>query len=287
MMASRTFDSLSDFMTAESLESGVFRVNDNGLPIDASLEKHVGRPLLVFLHGAKTRKVDLPWFVGAGMTAEREVSRLSISDPSLYISEELTLAWYAGNANQGDISPKLASLIAKCAELIRAERIILIGGSGGGFASLSIGAHIDGSIALVWNPQTHIRKYYKRFVDDYEKVAWKQNGKTLNDLKRLDLTTIYSQPLKNTVIYLQSATDEFHIQNHLQPFKQKLHPENRCYFYTETWGEGHIPPPKNQLATWISFSLAIDLDNQISWQNLETSSRSAGVSQPTKTAMSN
>lgn len=268
MMVKRIFDSLPGFLDVKSLESGVFRINDNGLPIDASLEKHVGRPLLVFLHGAKTRKVDLPWFVGAGMSAERDVSRLSISDPSLYIDEDLALSWYAGNAPQGDISQKLASLIIKCAALIQAERIILIGGSGGGFASLSIGAHIDGSIALVWNPQTHIRKYYKRFVDEYENLAWKQGGKVLNSLNRLDMTAVYAAPLRNTVIYLQSATDEFHIQNHLKPFRQKLHPENRCYFYSEAWGEGHVPPPKNQLATWISFALAVDLDSQIAWEKV-------------------
>lgn len=268
-MHTRSFESVSAFTTdSGDLNSGPYRIADNGLPIDLYLSKNDGQPLLVFLHGAKTRKVDLPWFVGAGMGEEHKASRLSITDPSLYIDPELGISWYAGNNKQQDLAKTLAAVIARVASKISADRIILIGGSGGGFASMSIGAFLKGSIALVWNPQTNIRRYYKRFVDDYAARAWKGESRGIKAVPRSDLTRVYAEPLDNTVIYLQNANDEFHVANHMEPFMKSLHADNRCYFYCVAWADGHVPPPKDQISTWIKFALAIDKAEGIQWEKL-------------------
>lgn len=266
-MEDLTFGSLAEFLAVQQLDSGKIRVTHNALPIDMSLRKAPGEPLLVFLHGAMTARATLPYLVGVGMSAERHVSRLSISDPSLYLDGDLKLAWYAGSSLQPDLPRDLAKIIAKISSVIEASRVVIIGGSGGGFGAMSIGAYLDGSIGVVWNPQTNIRRYYKSFVDVYETKAW--GGVRSEGLKTADLSKVYASPLKNTIIYLQSATDEFHVTKHLQPFRSKLHPTNRFYFYVQKWGEGHIPPPKGQLATWISFALAIDMDSEIHWNEIE------------------
>ncbi|WEI19351.1 hypothetical protein PY247_04980 [Acinetobacter proteolyticus] len=55
---------------------------------------------------------------------------ISISDPSLSLSNDLTLAWYAGNHLERNLPEKISVLLDQIFEKLQIKPI-LIGGSGG------------------------------------------------------------------------------------------------------------------------------------------------------------
>ena len=53
---------------------------------------------LVFFSAAVSAKVEkkLPWFAGAALLSSVDVTKVFISDPTLYLAKDINLAWYIG-----------------------------------------------------------------------------------------------------------------------------------------------------------------------------------------------
>lgn len=187
---------------------------------------------------------------------------ISISDPSLSISNDCNLAWYAGNKDINHLPETIAYILDSISERLN-TKLIVFGGSGGGFATLSITKLMSCKhSSLVWNPQTSITEYNKRFVSIYIRDCLDDPNEntdmySLLDQKNIihDLTKEYSKkyPLEqNNILYLQNLDDRFHIENHLKPFMNGLDIEecgkgvykstNGIVFWIDDWGSGHSPP---------------------------------------------
>lgn len=205
-----------------------------------------------------------PFFSGLGLSNELQIPLLAISDPSLNMSDQCSIGWYAGN----ELIPNLPNIIS---ELIVAvsERYnsipILFGGSAGGYACLLQATllPIQAKI-LVWNPQTNIYRYVYRFVLAYLKTAFPdtcvlaeqiEDSKMLSFLQRhLPHYSLIGKPIKDSIdiLYFQNDSD-WHLQDHALPYffqYSLLHDGNGVYRNNTTtlqignWGNGHIPPPK-------------------------------------------
>jgi len=183
-----------------------------------------------------------------------------VSDPSLMLSDDLTVAWYTGSQNF-NLQQTLGNILKTFSNQFGKNRTILYGGSAGGFASIYYSTHIPNSYAVAANPQTNILKYYKRLVKKYFDICfpnYSQIGKELYDTDvEYDVCDLFSRSESN-LIYLQNLDDTFHIENHLVPF---LESQGHKYIeqdkttvnnlsdrltvvYGKGWGEGHSPPPK-------------------------------------------
>ncbi len=216
-----------------------------------------------------------PFFSGVSITDDLDTPCIFVSDPTLDLSQSLTLSWYAGNEKNPSLQAKIANLlngIAKIHEL----RIILLGGSGAGFAILSIIQRLkQDSLALVWNPQTSIAKYFPHFVYRYLETAFPTILSSLSKQqppaqrktqpffeKVMDkagithsLSNITEANQRNRIVYLQNRHD-WHLEQHANTFLGRLGKWKRlapAVFTNETkmttvvvgdWGDDHAVPTK-------------------------------------------
>ena len=254
---------VDSFESLGLLKNGLHTIYESGLPIDLYVDINPGKPLVVFFNGAAPRSdsLKLPIFAGFGvLPASKDVSRLCINDPSLYLDSGLPLAWYAGSENLDlqKLLPRIIDLVVSKAE---AESVVFVGGSGGGFAALYYSRYYEGSLALVWNPQTDILKYAPHHVENYAKTAFGLGciddaravlpvkvHSSLCDLYRVDRSS-------NLIIYMQNESD-WHFKVHCEPFIDVLCQSkvsspssgmlsDKFYFHVGSWGVGHqqVPGP--------------------------------------------
>lgn len=221
-----------------------FTVWNSGLPIDCRLDSFESSPLVVILNGASSRKVRLPWFAGKQVTQDLSCSVLAVSDPTLYLDPSLNLGWYAGNHLQPDLVKQLARLIEKVSDSLDSTRIILLGGSGGGFAALSLSTILRDCDVIAFNPQTCITRYHANHINSYINLAWNGSKESMLNNTRFDLVKVFKEEKPNAnVFYIQNTSDDFHLQGHLKPFLS-VNPKT-AFFLLNDWGDGHTPPPKS------------------------------------------
>lgn len=253
-----------EFFLEPEVRPGVHTVWDNGLPIDFELAAGRQDTLVVVFHPAAGADADLPIFSGHRLTSKLDCWRMSISDPTLYVDPSLTLAWYAGSSLQPDLPSIISRIIQFTKEKCGLSRIILMGSSGGGFASLMQAALNPNSTALVSNPQTDILKYQRVHVENYINIAWDHSrraflrsaspsvGEALNSITNLP-----------KIFYVQNTRDHFHIDFHLKPFLAQLPDGYSLELMVGDWGGGHAPPPVSLLSEILSALLQDKTDELV------------------------
>lgn len=195
------------------------------------------RALPVFFNGAVERtKGQPPFFSGSSIAKELGTPVVAIADPTISPSSNLGIGWYTGYPNsdaQNSITQVLQNLIGRFR-----LRLVLVGGSAGGFASLYYASRI-GESAFVWNPQVdllryapaHVRAYLSEVLADeswadeiaavmretppidYELAA---SGLSTSGLDfRIQETTRISR-----LLYLQNVSDT-HENRHARPLRER------------------------------------------------------------------
>lgn len=242
---------------------------------------------LVGFNGAVTQreKKKGPFFSGTSVTKGIGVPSISFSDPTLDIDGKVGLAWYAGSEQVLDLPQKIAEVLNGLASQ-HDLKLILFGGSGAGFAVLNISSYLKAPyIALVWNPQTRIVKYFARFVEKYVKSAfprlwvkmyskavYKEKGaeaflgSVLNEAGVTHELGPASVNERGQILYLQNRHD-WHTDTHAHPFLVQFSPwrktgpasylaaGNRVGVVLGDWGEGHAAPPRNTIYELLEFCI--------------------------------
>lgn len=220
--------------------------------------------LRVIFHGAVRPGVDTyPRFDRVASSRATGDAFLSIADPTLTLGREIELAWYLGSSDW-DPRRSIKDMIMAATELVGAEHVILIGGSGGGFAALRAGIDVPNSLAFVFNPQIVLPAYIKRVVQTYFEHAHPTAAKEkvmAADPSRFDLSLAYTTEERNNyVYYLQNLRDASHVRDHYVPFKRAMGlsdahgiaPSGKLKFsLIDSEKEGHGPPTKSEFdAEW-------------------------------------
>lgn len=254
-----THKNVDSFCGPAPTPPGINVVDYGGVPIDfLNVPSKGAKTTFVLLHGAMEKNVRLPVLSGAGVTRGLPASRIFISDPSLLLSEDLTLAWYAGNTSQPRLQDHLARMIEKVFHEHGTEQLIFFGGSGAGFAGLRLAAEIEGAKVLLWNAQTIIARYGAQPVRRFAELAFDIDPYEYDPLSlipqsvTLDLRPLYASPTGTSVAYMQNTSDTTHIERHFKPFMETLNPDNEVHLLAGDWGLGHTPPPKDLLKTILS-----------------------------------
>lgn len=226
------FDSLDDFLSGSSFKDGIYTIKFNGnrLCINLSGFSNLNSIFLVCFSGAianRSGKVP-PFFSGLGVSSTTCLPSISVSDPTLEMDDDISLAWYAGNHNWPNLPSDISVLVGSIAKAIKSKPIIY-GGSGGGFAALNIASRLDVPASVfVWNPQTNISDYLSKNVEkyietafpylDYDKAslydALDKSG-VVHDLKVTSLSN------EIDVTYIQNKGD-WHYKKHAIPFLNNL-----------------------------------------------------------------
>ena len=238
------YDSLREFLDADTYPRGVLTVMHRGIPIDVRHDPAGHDTTTIFFHAALSKAAArFPIFAGGLMSEGLPTNRIHISDPTLLLDEKLGLGWYAGNAQQ----PKLQSTIRFILRALvpEGQHVVTFGASGGGFAALYYATRFEGGIAVPVNPQTNIAQYLPESVDRYTQLAWKIPGrrKIAEVPARTNLVTMYMAPVANRVFYIQNTGDLSHVKKQMTPFLRNLAPENEVHKVMVDAGPGHKAPP--------------------------------------------
>lgn len=235
--------------------------------------------LLVSFHGAVDRASRTPpVFMPAFPLTGNVPSQLAISDPALLEPGDFSLAWYAGQPGLA-LQQALPGVIRDAMRHLGASRVIFVGSSGGGFASLYYSWHFPDSVALVAVPQTNMRSYHRGHIRRYREALWPDATSDAALSKRIctDVCPLYAREVPNTVIYLQSAGDRFHLHSQLLPFATAITSvkDSRFVLQCDFWGRlghsGSVAP--SALTRWLqaiqaSPSLGVD-DLLTTWHGLQ------------------
>ena len=225
--------------------------------------------LLVISHGALNReKYSLPRFEWLATLEGRPENLMFLADTALEPHDDLELAWFTGSA-QEDLTERYAELVRRAARQLGVRKILFMGGSGGGFASLALASRTPESRALVFNPQTNIRKYWLKSVRNYVKRLYPEfaSEKQLKSLgARCDLAAAYAAApqLDHQILYVQNDDDPHHLDNHLGPFAAALGMEPRSgvssdgnvRIVVEHFAEGHNMPYRTVLNPFVDLALS-------------------------------
>ncbi len=236
------------------------------------------RAVLVCCSGALTSRegTSAPFFSGVEIAKKLGVPVISVSDPTLARSHRLFLGWYAGHDGCVDLPNYIASLLDSFVERTGAS-LILMGGSGGGFASLLLLSLLNTSqaSAFVWNPQTSLSRYLPKPIKRYLEVAFPSLAVSSDIQDTLELSGILynldsraSSLIAQTraILYLQNKSD-WHVESHAKPFLEKFGNSERfsegvfsfnknVAYWEGDWGEGHTPPSKDMIASGLALLLA-------------------------------
>lgn len=247
------YTSVSQFLKSERILPGISTIYDGGVPIDLLVSPGASSTTICFFHGAIEDQFTLPVLSGLGISGGLEANRVFISDPSLVLDNNLMLSWYAGNIYQPDLQVKLTKILSKIFKALKTDKLVFFGGSGGGFAALFFAQMFSHSWAIVFNPQTNIRRYKPSAVRQYMEKAFcmdteadKVSG-NLPSMVKTNLCDLYEGHSNTRIAYMQNCNDDFHIESHLLPFVSSINPETEIFILLQPWAEGHSPPPKSVL----------------------------------------
>ncbi len=299
----KKMNSSADFLLIKKFTDGVYVIPSGVGSIDILIKGFSGESTclrseikkdycIVCFSGALTVKVassSPPYFSGLGISVDSNLPLISISDPTLYFSSSLKLAWYAGNCYERNLQALLSSIISHVC-LVHGFRPIFLGGSGGGFSALVQALLFKyESIALVWNPQTAIENYQHEpvmnfldnaFPDSNEKNVFSEgdennfiNNRILSRLSRSGILHNFCGidfPDTSKIIYLQNKND-WHVTSHAKPYLSKrkmlrLGNANfisgkNVFFHFEDWGPCHEGPSSKFIV-----DILIDIDKKHSME---------------------
>lgn len=229
--------------------------------------------LVVALHGMMVPgHHHLPRFEWLRTLQENDYSCLYLSDPTLQADDQLHLGWYLGWEDL-DLYPVVARIIRQVAINIGADRIVLAGSSGGGYASLQISSLIPGSIAVAFNAQTDIAKYHwkhqYRFISrvmPHLLLRGKQRKGWARALgMRSSALTRYKYARQNHILCVQNTNDPHHLHEHFEPFKaliERSPNRDRAVFDTYEGPEAHEPPSRGRFRSTIDQAVKILMESQ-------------------------
>lgn len=269
--------SVDAFLAARIHADGIHSIDCGGLPLDILFQDNpfgsAGSAVVpVFFSGAEDTRQGKspPFFPGLGVAKARSWPAICVADPSLALDPTLGLAWYSGNAMQ-PLQLALAAVLEGLAA--RSEReLLLIGGSGGGFAALYYGYRLGSRASvLVWNPQTDWLEYQEASVRGYLAAAYPdmtlpdEAGPAFRQAAASGLQSLgvvhsllpiakAAARVPRRLVYAQNASD-WHVTRHAAPFMDAVdytdmgdgfyrshRPEGLIWF--GNWGRGHQPPPR-------------------------------------------
>ena len=206
-------------------------------------------------------KKEGPFYSGMGIASKIKIPTVCVSDYLITNNKNLSLAWYAGGAGFTNFQNSLALFLDKISRHFGRE-LILLGGSGGGFASLAISSLLTvKAFVIAMNPQSSISKYYLSAVNRYLEFGFSQfsaeNSKEAESFlfKQGIVHNICDFVYKEniSIFYLQHKKDKHHVERHLIPFikNKDLVPygdnsymiDNKIGLYLGAWVGRHTPPP--------------------------------------------
>lgn len=253
--------SLDSFLATRGLADGIHTIAYCGVYLELNLHRRPSKAMLIFFNAALASRADgmrLPVFSGLSALNETDANVLMVSDPGLYLEDDIRLAWYAGAANM-PLQADLGRVLRHVQDVLSIERPVLYGASGGGFAALFFAPFLRNAVAVPCNPQIDLLAYSRGMLSKYLESAFGYRGK----LSGFEVAPISDKPAMKLrpdhigdtrILYLQNVMDRRHFDRDFLPFLQDLgfergdglievHSARLVTVCSDSWGEGHRAAP--------------------------------------------
>ncbi|WP_156816108.1 hypothetical protein [Brachymonas chironomi] len=188
-----------------------------------------------------------PYFSFRGVAEKTGLGLIAFADPSHNFHPDLSLCWYLGNRVDGNIIQKIADILDEVIEL-SGKRLLLAGGSGGGFAALNVHAQMKNRSrvrSFAWNPQTDITKYNNSVLRQYFRECFDAGISEVSGIVAFLKSEGYPYLLEKRKdleqIILINGYDPAHLRNHVRRFFPEDDDDKNGIFVGD-WGIGHVPP---------------------------------------------
>lgn len=259
----------SDTVPEGVAEPYVWSVDHGQLVASAYLHDAPGEVLTVYFHGATDRtRFSMPRFERLRSFSQLGTGPVMLfSDPCLDLDSRMILSWYVGT-EELDLHHEIARMITAYARSRGLSKVMLVGNSGGGFASLQLGAYLDGARVISFNPQIQVDRYVPRIA---ETAHWALFGRTtVSDdpvqAPRMDLIERYTRiGFDQDVLLIQNPGDNDHYQEHFLPFTAAFEASDQaCRLRTLTpyLGPGHRVPPPQDYMQIVKDEIAVSRDSE-------------------------
>jgi len=237
---------LDEFMALDRLTSGLHLIDYGAVELGLLVNNRGARATFYGFHAAQspvTRR-PLPYFQGRKVAPKR-LNTVLVSDPSLYLHDDVRAGWFLGN-KYCDMRTDFPAIMDKLDALMGAERRLLWGNSAGGTAALFYAREQD--VSVVMNPQTVLTNF------TFGRVRpWMDHGWDIPDHDHAwwfteEIGDLRKNPPKGRIVYCQNINDD-HVELQLKPLAETLGvsteagDDGRFKLILGDWGKGHIPPP--------------------------------------------
>lgn len=206
---------------------GLHSIDLGFLVLPTFFEPAPGNVLTVMFHGAINRtKSKLPVF--QSMARQRSLSVgpiLGVSDPTLDLGAQLRLGWYLG-VSELDLTLSIADLIRAVAAELKVDHVIVQGNSGGGFAAMQVAAQLPQAHAVVFTPQTDIRRYLPAHAAKAYESVFGQRSEPMSETDRMRLNVadraLETGVLGRSLTFVSNSGDNLHVNEHEVPLLESL-----------------------------------------------------------------
>lgn len=238
--------------TERFVVEGHYAVHFEDFVLDLYFVPSEERRALIFSPGYLDRKTfSVPYFQRTSWLQRLGGVGISLTDPTLKLSEDFGVGWFAGT-QKCHYLPEIAEFLSRLLmELgVPNERTLFFGSSAGGFASIGFAAHLPGSLAFAVNPQTNLLRFHA-LGEIANLTRHGFGGMSVMGLEarfksRFHLASLLRQSghVPHSLIW-QNIYDNYHYDRHVIPFLSELtdlHPARIRLEIGADEALGHNPP---------------------------------------------
>ncbi|WP_147297625.1 hypothetical protein [Parasphingopyxis lamellibrachiae] len=235
-----------EFMALERLPSGLFMLDYGAVELAMLIRNRGASTSFYGFHAAQSplTRQPVPYFQGRKVAPKR-LNQILISDPSLYLHDDVRVGWFLGNKHC-DLQTELPPIMDKIDALMGAERRLLWGNSAGGTAALRYAREQD--VSVVMNPQIILTNFTFGRVRPWTQHGWGIPDHDNSWFFAEKIGDLRNTPPKGRIVYCQNEHDD-HVELQLKPLAETLGvstepgDDGRFKLILGDWGKGHIPPP--------------------------------------------
>lgn len=260
---------IHEFKETYSGKGQVGSIDFHGNPIDFLLRPSDVPRLVVTFNSQQSSDGTLKLFTWMNLARQFNSSVLHISDPTLYVTEDSLIGWYASNYRHS-FQADIQLLIQTVMELVKAEEVVFLGSSGGGFPAALYSQIFPGSTALLLAPTLNLREATNRntkqaFLTDLNRVSDFSELDNLYPEQVLSIKDLVEGvgEFTGSINLLQSRGDLQFWKHHTMPLlsfmeDQPSTPPHEVQIKNFSavfgdWSDGHAPPPNEVITRAVDF----------------------------------
>lgn len=194
----------------------------------------------------------LPFLQGDQVSSTTGLNLIACSDPSLERGA-LAGAWFLGDEGIGPLPEFLAPILRQAIAQLGAEKVILFGGSGGGYAAMNFARFFEGATALAMNPRLNLLNRPRTNLEQYLEVCHRavsdaSIARIKSEFFTANLADVLNEGQNFDLLLLQNQNDRHYLKGQMIPFLKERESLERVWVNLYDGKPGHSIMARSELA---------------------------------------